>query len=76
MAKNYIAALEKARMKVDDAEIVEIAHTTIFLASKMRERDIYCPMSSHISRVGGECLNLFNMSQSARDFFFVDFSGF
>ena len=55
LAKNYISALEKARMTVDEKEVIEIAHTTLFLASKMRERDIYCPMSSHISRVGGEC---------------------
>jgi len=54
IAKQYIEALKKSRMEVSEADEIEVAHSTILLASKMRERDIYCPMASHIAKVGGK----------------------
>lgn len=33
-------------------EIHKVTHSCVFLASKMRERDIYCPMISHMLVAG------------------------
>jgi hypothetical protein len=46
LAQNYIVALEKARMRITEIEVIEITHTCCLLAAKVRERDIYCPMVS------------------------------
>jgi hypothetical protein len=53
LAKQYAEALKKARIELNEAQEIEIAHSTVLLSSKMRERDIYCPMASHVAKVGG-----------------------
>lgn len=53
LASNYIVALEKARMRITEIEVIEITHTCCLLAAKVRERDIYCPMVSMIVSAGG-----------------------
>lgn len=53
LAQNYIVALEKARMRITEIEVIEITHTCCLLSAKVRERDIYCPMVSMIVQAGG-----------------------
>ena len=38
--------------KVPRLKLIQIAHCCILIASKLRERDIYCPMISHILAAG------------------------
>ncbi len=57
LAQNYIVALEKARMRITEIEVIEITHTCVLLSSKVRERDIYCPMVTMIVHAGGNLVN-------------------
>lgn len=50
LSKNFLASIKE---KVPFETIDEIAQVSLLLASKMRERDIYCPMISHIREVSG-----------------------
>jgi hypothetical protein len=57
LAQNYIVALEKARMRITEIEVIEITHTCCLLSAKMRERDIYCPMISMLIHAGGNLVS-------------------
>ena len=51
LSKQYIAKIDaKVPFSVQD----EIAQTATLMGCKMRERDIYCPMISHISDAAGK----------------------
>ena len=53
IAKNFIDGYHKRGGRVNRILMIETAHAAILLASKLRERDIYCPMISHIIKGGG-----------------------
>lgn len=55
ISKNFIDGYHKRGGRVTRILMIETAHAAILLASKLRERDIYCPMISHIIKGGGEC---------------------
>jgi len=59
ISKNFINGYHQRGGRVTRILMIEAAHASILLAAKMRERDIYCPMISHIIRGGG---NLFMRS--------------
>ena len=54
ISKNYIHDRWSKRQEVNRLEMIDIAHASLFLASKLRERDIYCPMIPHILQAGGK----------------------
>lgn len=53
IAKNFIDIYHKKGGRVTRLLMIETAHAAILLAAKLRERDIYCPMISHIIKGGG-----------------------
>jgi hypothetical protein len=57
IAKNFIDGYHKRGGKVTRILMIETAHASLLLASKLRERDIYCPMISHIIKGGGKQLS-------------------
>jgi len=58
LSKNYIIALENLGMKLSELEVVEICHSSVLLACKLRERDIHCPMISHVLNAGGKKIDI------------------
>lgn len=54
IAKNFIDGYHKRGGRVTRILMIETAHASLLLASKLRERDIYCPMISHIIKGGGK----------------------
>ena len=54
LAKNFLLVkIEKDKLEVDFEDMCVVTHCALLLAAKMRERDIYCPMISHM-RIAGE----------------------
>jgi hypothetical protein len=58
IAKNFVDGYHKLGGKVTRILMIETAHAAILLAAKLRERDIYCPMVSHIIKGGGKFLKI------------------
>lgn len=57
LIKNFICENEKQGRVFSEKEIVAYTHAAVFLSSKVRERDIHCPMVPHIINAGGKCLS-------------------
>ena len=57
ISKNYIEGRKATGIAVNRLEMIDIAHSALFLAAKLRERDIYCPMIPHILQAGGKNLD-------------------
>jgi hypothetical protein len=53
IAKNYLEDKSRSGKNFSRKEMIEVAYGALFLAAKMRERDIYCPMIPHILQAGG-----------------------
>lgn len=59
LAKNYLLnERERKLKKLSSKDFLIYTHSCVFLAAKMRERDIYCPMISHLRRAGSNFLLL------------------
>jgi hypothetical protein len=57
LTKHFLAkGLGSGEEKLVRQDLWEVSHCAIFLASKMRERDIYCPMISHMLMAGNRNL--------------------
>jgi hypothetical protein len=54
ISKNFIDSFHKRGGRITRILMIETAHAALLLASKLRERDIYCPMISHIIKGGGK----------------------
>lgn len=52
LAKNFIVEQKKTGRTFNRQDIIAIAHAAIFLGCKIRERDIHCPMVTHILNAG------------------------
>ena len=58
LAKNYLYfEVLSQQIQLTAKEITTSTYSACFLASKMRERDIYCPMISHFIRASGNQLS-------------------
>lgn len=53
-AKNYIAGMRARGRSLTKLDLIDVSHAALFLACKMRERDIFCPMIPHILMAGGK----------------------
>ena len=51
IAKNYIKCMKGT---LCFPKRVQVAHVSVLIAAKIRERDIYCPLISHIICAGGK----------------------
>lgn len=52
LSKNYLKTKESEGKEFTEKEIMIVAHAALFLSCKMRERDIHCPMVTHILNAG------------------------
>lgn len=70
-AKNYIAGMRAKNRQLTKNDLIDVSHAALFLACKMRERDIFCPMIPHILMAGGKLTPnfIFVIFQFSFDFF-------
>lgn len=62
IAKNYLYfEMLSSQGQLTAKQVTVLTYSACFLASKMRERDIYCPMISHFVRASGNQLNYDDM---------------
>jgi hypothetical protein len=56
LAKNFIMEIGRMNPRMPEEQIQAIAQSAIFVAGKMREIDIHCPMIPKILGAGGKRL--------------------